>query len=986
MAAEQTLIVTAMPRALTLDGPTLPVSISVSVRLRGASKLGAFPDLRHWVHHLRNDGLSIELQCAGRTLRVPVTPPGEPDLWEKLFSDDTLVKSHTFDDYTDRGIISYPVRDVLSTLKWIYQQASVDLAVAPTQPADLRHPPRERLKGLIAGLNVNWSDRLGRSLREEMRLTPGRVHEGLFAAPSVELDGEGLDAKPTTDPNARQTLARRFALFHHMPTPRDPPDLQPDWAKQFDFHQVLSALNAYPLLQRAMGLVFDLDLPRDFVVLTPTAPGTISVSNVEAGWAWSSAPKAVGLSTAYLHLDVGSGKKLFLTAPRVLADPSAPTAVVGLLNLDPQRFGVAQVDVDGGMHKTIMLAETFNPDPGTNATATGPEAAPHPEVFDPEATLPSLRSGGFTLYADGRAVALLDNLAQGKAFNDAVEANGPQPRPLYAEDLIRGYRLDVWDSHTTKWHSLHQRSGTYQIADVTVGPQSDEGFVQLAAVQPDKAAEPQTNDLYLHEAVARWAGWSLSAGRPGKHLSRYADPAKAMPPDGDDADYRENEPVTPFKMKVDYQATPGSLPALRFGRSYRFRARAVDLAGNSLSLGDPVADQLSAAMALPQDAEGFTYLRYEPVGAPLVVIHDAAAVTGPGLAVDRIVIRTFNAGLEKDSLPADTSVGDRHILPPRASVELGEHLGMFDDATGRLKGDAATWGIIAARDAAELPKKTFKVAGKENDYPIVDDVRIDSVPYVPDALSAGAAFRNLPGTKSGERGDVSPGGGAAGPVPYNTLNDPNPRPGSATLVGFGGAWQDVLPFRFVLADEDPNNPNQPPQWDPNERVLTVALAKGAMQAVPLTSYINSSDVRLMGQWRWLREFIDKITLSNASAETLRPFSDADHMAHVLQLAVEGGHWMLTPPRLLTLVHAVQQPLGRPEFIPLSITHVGWLNTLASLQTAPVLHRSDPTELAPIVGWRILGANDAYLVGALRFMEQARRKSTSNPHGTIRSMM
>ena len=156
--------------------------------------------------------------------------------------------------------------------------------------------------------------------------------------------------------------------------------------------------------------------------------------------------------------------------------------------------------------------------------------------------------------------------------------------------------------HTTKWHSLHQRYGTYQIADVTVGPQSDEGFVQLAAVQPDKAAQPPTNDLYLHEAVARWAGWSSSAGRPGKHLSRYADPDKAISPDGDDADYRENEPVTPFKMKVDYQVTPGSLPALRFGRSYRFRARAVDLAGNSLSLNDAVTAQLSVAMALPQDS------------------------------------------------------------------------------------------------------------------------------------------------------------------------------------------------------------------------------------------------------------------------------------------------------------------------------------------------------------------------------------------------
>jgi hypothetical protein len=32
-----------------------------------------------------------------------------------------------------------------------------------------------------------------------------------------------------------------------------------------------------------------------------------------------------------------------------------------------------------------------------------------------------------------------------------------------------------------------------------------------------------------------------------------------------------------------------------------------------------------------------------------------------------------------------------------------------------------------------------------------------------------------------------------------------------------------------------------------------------------------------------------------------------------QLAVDGGHWMLTPPRTLTLVHAVQQPLIEPQF-------------------------------------------------------------------------
>jgi hypothetical protein len=968
MAAEQTLIFTVMPRAVTQDGPTLPVSVFISVRLRGASRLAAFPDLRHWTRHLRTEGFSIELQCAGETHRARATAPGEPDLWEKLFKDDTLVKSHTFDDYSDRGIISYPVRDVLSTLKWIYQRASVDLALPPASPEGRRYGPRQRLKALIAGLNVNWSDRLGNALRDEWRMTLGRAGHGLSAKPSVELDSEGLDKNPSDDMTARQTMAQRFALFHHMPTPspKKLPDLQPDWEKQFDFHQVLTALNAYPLLQRAMGLVFDLDLPRDFVALTPTSPGIISVSNVVAGWPWSIAPKVVGLSTAYLHYDTGSNRRFFLAAPRVLADPSAPTTVVGLLNLDPQRFGLAQVDVDGGMHKTIMLAESFNPDPGANVTATQPEAAVHPEIFDPEATLPSLRSGGFSLYADGRALSLLDSIAQNKGFNDAVETNTSPSRPLYTEDLVRGYRLDVWDSHATKWHSLHQRNGTYSIADLTVGPHSDEGFVQLAAVQPDKAAQPQTNDLYLHEAVARWAGWSLSAGQPGKHLSRYADPDKAIPPNEDTPEYRENEPVTPFKMKVEYKVVPGSLPALRFGHSYRFRARAVDLAGNSLAPNDPIADALSVGMALPQDPGGFTYLRYEPVAAPLVVMRDAAAVTGPGSAVDRIVIRTFNAGIEKDSIAADANAGDRHILPPRASVELGERLGMFDDATGHLKGDAATWDLIAKRDGAELHNEKFTVAGKENNYPIVAGARIDAVPYLPDPLSAAAAFRNLPGTRSGQRGEVSPGVGTSAPVSYNTLSDPNPRPGSATLVSFGGPdWQSVLPFRLVLADEDPNDPGQPPQWDPSERILTVWLPKGTMQTVPLTSYVRPGDLSLMGQWRWLREFVDNIVTPNPTVETLDAFSDPDRVAHVLQLAVEGAHWMLTPPRLLTFVHAVQQPLGRPEFTALNVTHIGWLYALGALQTAPILRRADPSELAPIVAWRLMGANEAYLVGALR---------------------
>ena len=84
---------------------------------------------------------------------------------------------------------------------------------------------------------------------------------------------------------------------------------------------------------------------------------------------------------------------------------------------------------------------------------------------------------------------------------------------------------------------------------------------------------------------------------PGKHLSRHGDPDMAVQPEGDTSDdYLENQPDTPFKMTVAYDIAPGSLPRLAFGRRYRLRARAVDLAGNSLLHNAPLAAALSLVM------------------------------------------------------------------------------------------------------------------------------------------------------------------------------------------------------------------------------------------------------------------------------------------------------------------------------------------------------------------------------------------------------
>lgn len=960
MAVDQTVLFTIIPRGVTVTGDTVPVSVLVSPRLRGGEHLGEFPDWLTWTGQVQQRAPRLTVRCHNQSFEAPIdTAVLDPDLWGQLFNEATFVRSHVYDDYTDHGIISYPVRETLSALKSIYQEAGVTLAL-PERPGVGRDKEgsenRRALSELVDGLDVHWDGHLAPRWRVINRAShrrgPGVASS---AAGSRALDHEGLITGPR-DPDRLRAAAQDFSVFHHMPTPdRDQHPLTLDSDKVLDFHQALSALGAYPDLLRKLGLVFDLELPRQFVVETAlNAPGTLSVQSINLDWRVPT--QTPTLETTYLHGVLGTWR-LFVPAPR--------SSVLGLLAMDAQAFGVAQVDVDGAMHKTIMLADSLrDPDPGGNlAPNVSPELAPHPEVFDPGATLPSLRSGGFSLYADRRGAALFESLAKSKALNGAIEPGATQPPRFAAEDLVRGYRLDVWDAHSGRWHSLHRRHGDYTIGERTFRIEDEEGFVQMAATQPAPGATPADKDLYLHEAFARWAGWSLSAPLPSRALSHFADPQKAIPQDND-PDYATDVPVTPFKMRVTYQPVAGSLPSLRFGRRYRFRARAVDLAGNSLALDDAFGDVVSRLWALPQDPEGFAYLRYEPVIAPLIVLRDAAAVTDAGSALDRVVIRTWNDALEKDGQPADTHAAERHLLPPRTGVEMGERHGMFDDATGALKSDAATWALIGARDAGELPTARITVAGLPDDYPLVAAAQLDTLPYLPDPFSRGVALRDLPGAPPASVARLALDA-AAGPVSYASLDDPNPRPGSATLIPFGDTldWTGLRGIRLALA-ETAASPGQSPTWDPDERVLTVFLAKGQMQVVPVSSYVGADDLKQMGVWQWLREYVEQLAVTSPGPEPLNPHTAADRIAHVLQRAVEGGHWMLTPPHLVTLVHAVQQPIGRPAFAALQVNHQESHYGLA-LQTATIANRADPTELAPITAWRLPGATDAYLHGALK---------------------
>jgi hypothetical protein len=988
---EQTLLFTVMPRGLTLNSPTLPVSVLVSPRLSGSDKLGDYPDWLSWTQDLKKNGLTLTLRCGSKTrkMRVDATPL-LPELWSAMFNVDTYVKSYAFKDYTQRAIFSYPARLALSTLKSTYQVAGLVLGLPDRNPsAEGRDSGyRQVVKQILSGFAVNWNNDKGEGLRKTYRagfaqLGAGIASAGAWQPPHYDPNWLAEDGTLSILPPAgtpgnaavQQFVSQQFAVYSHMPAGAPIQDNPPDFNTLIDFHQALSSLNSYPELLRALGLVFDFDLPADFVAQTAiNQPGELSVVDIP-GHAWQistqSVPDLTPLTTAYLYFAVGDPNnpmKIFTTAPALLGGVLSDLEIFGLLNLDPSRFGLAQVDLESGMNKSIFLAEAWSPG------NPGPQPSDHPEVFDESATLSSLRSGGLSVFADGRALRLLKTLQENKEFNQDLEASNPPKRPFYAEDLVHGYRMDIWDSQTGQWHSLHRRNAVYQIGDQTYKPPEEvEGFLQLAAGQaaPDPK-NPPPDDLYLNESISRWMGWSLSAPFPGKALSRDPDPDKALV---DDPDHPQNEPATPFKMTTQFTAAPKSLPSLRFGRRYRLRLRAVDLCGNSMHWDEPLAALLALLAGLPRDLEGLPYLRYEPVAAPQVVLRDTAGVTGPGSQLERLVIRTFNDQESKDNDPADLSASDRFIAPPSTGVEVGERLGMFDDAQGKLITSAAMYNLIGQRDQGRFNQVQVQVAGQLKEFPLESGQTIDILPYLPDVLARGAALRDLPGSVDFSLGQVEPGNGPGAPVNYTPLVDANPRPGSATLVSFDGQgdWQKLLPFRLALTDG-----SQPPDWDPAGRVLTVSLPKAFQGLVPLSSYLLPDDLKLMGVWQWLREAIDLSVLFLPDIPPLDPDLDAEKIAHLLQRAVEGGHWMITPPRILTLVHAVQQPLGHPQFSALSVQHQpygskdAWgivdekLNPDPNvLQTAPEAAPTAGSELAPITAWRKPGAPEAYLLGGLQ---------------------
>ena len=610
---------------------------------------------------------------------------------------------------------------------------------------------------------------------------------------------------------------------------------------EIDFHRMISTLGQYPVLLRLFGLVVDLEVP---VPASPPATGDLQVTPT---WTPSVSPPSTDVTPT-----TSTDTSTFLATPRAFPKTELSGGQLRMSDDVPYStepaYPVIELELDGSALKTVNFARgVYRATSGVWRTDFTPDA------YAP----PALRSAGLAVAHTGQGLSFGTAMQTADSLNSPMASSPPGPVELFAEDVTRGFRIDVWDDATNLWHQLCARVAAPTPGGLAIGraphvqlvavPSGDEGWVELSLAQGNAGG---ADDSYLSELILRWGGWSLVAPRPGEHLT-------AAPADGLEAN--QNNPATgAFPLQASFAAAPGTLPALRFGRSYRFRARAVDLAGNGLAF-DPTATAVSFAWATAPQLYG----RMEPVQSPPLIPHDAST---PGEHLERIVVRSEFY----DTPDASVTPSSRHVVPPSTSEEMAEAHGAID--TPGKTPDVAFYSVIAPLEGLTYSSPSVVTGlgglddpnvatGQQIVYYPVDNL---AVPYLPDVFARGACLQNVPGYA------------ATLQIPFGdtTLSWPSTRAFRIQVLGGSGA--PVLPTAG------------------NDYTLTIYAPKATFQVMRLSCYLDAGDLSDMGLWEWLEN-------AGLATSTLKA------------LAASGEHFMFTPYREVTVVHAVRQPLTVPQF-------------------------------------------------------------------------
>ncbi len=518
--------------------------------------------------------LGIELfDQDGRIECEALLDPIDPSLWRALFPPSTPVKAPAVPRWENRHWRSFAARTVHDIARDLHMATIYADPTTPPRPQD--HPLAEQMSRMVVGneyYHVEGEGKAGRRVYDESKMTEDldRVIESREPLASVERFVAGhedwLERAALELHRCRRYYERPESQLgyqaHPTPGARVPPIAPP----QPEFHERCAMAGDHPALLRRLGLVIDLRV---------ADPARLQ----QAHWL-----------TARVSIDgdLGACRSARVRCQRagddLVSTPAGSDWSEGALRLgDEHRFSVLTLDTDGSALKTERFLWTL------------PRLMQVEQNGDPvNAATPALRSGGFTIAATQQALGIQQRLARQNDL-EADFDNGSAPE-LHAEDVIRGFRVEVWDDTSRRWASLHQRLSYLSVegfGEVFDGV-PETGFIQGTAAHETPNVDQAP--VHVHDALFGWEGWSLSAPRPGKRV-RHDNGDEVFE---DTPDLPPGDLVHPIRIRNEVE--PGTLPRLRYGRRYAFRAWAVDLAGNSRphTLNpDPVAppDGVAAMLA-----------------------------------------------------------------------------------------------------------------------------------------------------------------------------------------------------------------------------------------------------------------------------------------------------------------------------------------------------------------------------------------------------
>jgi hypothetical protein len=819
---------TALPRGVVSDVPRLSVHCAFRLDPSPAPSgvLNDFPTAAAWPSTAIRWTVTFRLgtQTSSYSATLDGPDPRDTSRWQAIFRPTLSVRAYTPPSRGDRRIRTFRSARLAQRWRDQYAELAATIAADGSRPAVGLDPATGVLAGFeAAGL---WSQDRAKDFDDETLLTEMDATIASQGAVPADLRPAG----PARDRLDILEFRRFFRRAINDPgAPVQPPSLE--------FHQLTTACAAHPGLLRPLGLVVDLALSVPWGTVEKDLsgyPDEVSITGVPA-------------TTGAFAVDASPWTRCRAGATTFVARPAAGSDLTDRLALrlgDPTRFSAQVLDVETATFAATGFGSTLQMMPARRTRSTPGTEAP-----------PALRASGIAITRLDRARRFHERVFQ--RGDDIALAGNPAQVSLDADDLVRGWRLDV-RPEGDRWRTLVRRVGRVDLPGSRLGgwdlPEA-EGWIS------DTLSGDDDGDLYLGEEVVRWDGWSPVAPKPGTVIGTD---------DQIDPDRAGSQPLPDLPVVVRYRPVPGSLVPLRYGRRYQLRVRAVDIGGN----GADSSLEPDASEASPPVLFG----RLDPVHSPDVLL---TAPRLPGERPERVVLRSQ----QWDRPAAETGevVAARHLMPPRTTVTEAEKHGVLDDAQGRPRPDL--YALLAQRDAYALPDDPLAredpddpAAGEEGTSRYVTDLAAQDlrqllpgpfeVGYLPDPFARALEIVDADGTSL---------------VPLN--------PG----ISLGGDWPERTSVRLAVVEGDQVEVG----WDEGERLLRVALPKATVLPLRLSCRFDDGDLQRFSLAEWLANRLG-VPLSGLATTTLG------------RRVLAGRHWMFTPWRSLTLVHAVKQPLTEPK--------------------------------------------------------------------------